>query len=807
MLRSYFISAIRHLSGHKLFSFLNVFCLGIGITFSMLIGVYVIHERSFNNDLENADRQYVIKSNWKQELMGFNITTLAPLAKTVKEQYPNLVENYYRFITQNMLASASNNNYLKEEVAICDTSLVSMFGFHVLYGNQYVAFQNNKSTVVTESFALKYFGERNAIGKVVHLETSQGNGGDRMDFVITAVLKDMNLNTINDFVDNKKPYQIFIPFDYAPVSAQGFASWMYTSVPSILKLKAGVYPGDLRQPFKAILNLNLPAVYKGNVEVELQKVKDFYKQLNNGKVEKMTSTMSYIGLFILLIAITNFINIVLGTSGYRVKEIGLRKVFGGMRQQLIIQHLCESFVITFISILFSLLFYELFRPVASGLLTINLDHIWQFGWKEIVFLLFLGIIVGLVSGIYPGVILSNTKISNSVKGKTDSVQGSIIIRKGLLVVQFTIVVIVFIISLNISKQIHYFLNKDLGFTKEGLLVLSSVPRYADSTNAALSKMIAFRDEVASIPNVQIGSISYEIPDGNYVDNLNLVPEGSVNNQVVSLPCLVADENYAQTYGLKLIEGRFLRHEEAGRPLDEIVLNESAIKSFGWRTAAGKKVKLAMAGIWVTVVGVVSDFNFFSLHRKIVPISIVNVSSMQRFEHISVKFKSNDITAVVKGVQEKWRAFFPDQPFEYSFMDDNLKASYASEIRLRKAVVLATIMNLVIVFLGIFGVVASTLTRRTREIAIRKILGADIGNIILIFIREYAYLIFLANLIAWPMAYMITNKWLQDYAYHIDQNWMPYLIVFAAITLSAFLLIAAQCYKVASANLEKSLRSE
>jgi ABC-type antimicrobial peptide transport system permease subunit len=277
--------------------------------------------------------------------------------------------------------------------------------------------------------------------------------------------------------------------------------------------------------------------------------------------------------------------------------------------------------------------------------------------------------------------------------------------------------------------------------------------------------------------------------------------------VVSLPYLVTDENYAKTYGLRLKEGRFLDHKALTDTLNEVVVNEAAVKAFGWQSGVGKKVKLAFAGIWVTVVGVVEDFNFFSLRKKVSPLAFANVSNFKRCKYVSVRFRTNNISGMMTGIKDKWNVFFPGKTLEYSFMDDKLKALYTSELQLRTTVNIATAMNMVIVFLSIFGVLVSALHKRAKEMAVRKVLGADTSSIVGIFVREYVYLILLALVIAGPLAYYLTDRWLQDYAYHITQNAIPYIVVAMVILAATTALIAGKCYKVASRNMMNSLRAE
>lgn len=801
MLSNYFKIAFRHLTKHKLFSVINIFCLAIGITFSFVIGIYIIHEKEVNSKIKNLHNQYIIKSKWKQEAMGSDITTLAPLAKTMKEEYPDLVANYYRSKDQNLIVSVGEKHF-KEDVAVCDTTLVSMFGFPILYGNKNSAFINNKSAVVTESFALKYFGKKDVTGREVQTQTEWGL---KYNYVITTVLKDIPENTVTDFYNDKKPNTIFIPIDHNGYSDSTFKDWAYYNVPSMIELKSGVKPEDLSLPFTKVLALHAPNVFKGNLEVELAGLKDYYLKMNKGTVEKMIRTLSIIAFFILLMAVINFINIKIGTSAYRLKEMGLRKVFGSEKKHLIIQHLSESFLLTLVSAVLSLIFYELLRPVFFQLLNTTFDHIWEFTSVQTLIIVFLIIIVSLISGIYPAFILSSSNVINAVRGKPDKARGGLLLRQTLLVVQFTLAIAVFISAINISKQISYFLNKDLGYKKDQLLILSSLPKIADST-WGVQKMETFRKELSDIPGVKTASLSFEIPNGEYADNLNLIPEGANNNQVVSIPYLVTDEKYAETYGLQLKEGRYLRESNDSIPT-EVVLNESAVKAFGWSSAIGKKVKLAFAGFWVTVVGVVKDFNFFSLHKKVEPLAFLNVNAMNRYQYFSIRFQTNNISKTIASLQHKWKSFFPEQPFEYSFMDEKLKSLYKSELQLKMATDIAAVMNLIIVFLGVFGVVAFTLAKRTKEIAVRKVLGADIRNIIMLFIKHYTLLLLIANVIAWPTAYLIINKWLENYAYRIHQDVIPFLFAGLFTFITASVLIAAQCFKVARSNPVNALKYE
>ncbi|MEO8403902.1 MAG: ABC transporter permease [Chitinophagaceae bacterium] len=781
---------------------INILCLAIGITFSMLIGVYVLNQKTVNGQLKNVDNQYVLKSKWKIKGMGLDVTTIAPLGPELKEKYPNLVANYFRFNPVTNVVTVGEKN-LKENIAICDTNLVSMYGFEVLKGNKEKAFANNNSALITQTLAMKLFGTTEALDKII---TVSNTTGDQQVFAVSAVLKDMPYNSVNNYID-PKGYNVFVPLEgnrFFP-GGNGEDNWNNAYMVGMLELKPGVHPKDLTAAVNSTLNLHLSDDLKGKLQVEMAPLRDYYLNNNNGAVKKMITTLSLVAVFILLMAIINFININIGTSTYRLKEIGLRKVFGGEKKQLIFQHLCESVVLTFISGFISLILYELVRPVFDQFLNTRLTSLWQFGLREIGLLFSLIVVVGIIAGIYPAFILSSSRIIHSVKGKIDTAKGGLVFRKSLLVIQFTLAIVIFISALNVSKQVSYVFNKDLGYNKEQLLVLTAFPKQWDS--AGVLRMEAIRGELSQTPGVKDATLSFEVPDRVPPNQMDLIPEGSPDNQAFVIPNLVADEHFASTYGIKEKEGTFFQDYDPNSAQGKIVLNETAVKNFGWTSAVGKHVRIRNTNIDLIVDGVVKDFNYSSFQDKIGPLAFTHVGDSPGYRYITIKLSAANISKTIGDLQDKWKKLSPNAPFEYTFMDQNFSSLYQSEVQLKKATNVATILNLVIVFMGIFGVVAFTLARRTKEIAVRKVLGADVKNIILLFIKDYAVLILLANIIAWPLAYLATDHWLENYAYRVQQNILPYIYVGVFIFASAFVFIALQCFKAAVANPVKNLRSE
>ncbi|HXB29931.1 MAG TPA: FtsX-like permease family protein, partial [Puia sp.] len=606
---------------------------------------------------------------------------------------------------------------------------------------------------------------------------------------------------------SKTEYQVYLPMENNQYFQGGDKgdNWANVFMVGMIELQKGVSPKDIEKPFERVLEKYQPPFVKGNLKVELAGLNNYYLIQNSFAVQKMITSLSLIATFILVLSIINFININIGTSSYRLKEIGLRKVFGSVKLQLMMQFMAESWMLTLIATVISILLYQLLLPVFNQLLNSSFEPFWEFDFTKVSLLFLLVLLVGFISGIYPAFVLSSSDIINSVKGKIDSARGGLLLRKALIVVQFTLAIIVFISSLNVSKQVAFFFNKDLGYNKEQVMIISSLPRNWDSVGVL--KMENLKTQLLQLPEVKYASLSYDIPNGSG-GNVNVYSQSS--NDFISMLLLAADNDYNKVYNIQTKEGIFLNDQNNNLIPGRVVLNEKAVKALGWNNAVGKTIHLgAINGPVLTVVGVVKDYYYESLQHAIDPLIITNLNEpfTRSYRYYSIKLSTSNINRSINVLRDKWKTFFPDAGFEYVFMDDQFQSLYQSELQLKRAANIATILNLIIVFLGIYGVVAFSLSKRTKEIAVRKVIGADARNIILLFIKDYALLILIANFIAWPVAYSIIHRWLDNYAYRIQQNIFIYLMVCAFIFITAFVLITLQCFKTANSNPVESLRSE
>ena len=523
----------------------------------------------------------------------------------------------------------------------------------------------------------------------------------------------------------------------------------------------------------------------------------------------MVLTLAIIGLFILLMAVVNFVNITIGMSATRLREIGVRKVLGGLKKQVIAQFLVEALLLTTGATVLALVGYELFRSTFAALLEKPIPSV--LSWSPYAFLavIVLMVAIGLLAGSYPAFVLSGLPSIDSLKGKlAASVQKGIGLRRALIVFQFTVAILVFVGAVVIDRQVSFFFSKDLGYQKDQIMTVSSVPR--DWSRDGVQRMEGVRNQLARIPGVNDVSLSFEIPDGRTSGSGRLFPQGRDSTQAIIANVLTTDERFAETYGLRIREGNYFT-ASPGDSLN-VVLNEAATKALGWPNPAkaiDQLVRFQGNSQQYRVSGVLADFHFGSLHETIKPLIFLNNRSNPIYRYFSFKIVSGSgqLPETVAAIGQAWARLFPDAPFDYSFMDDTLQKLYKTEIQLQKASRLATTLALLIVLLGVLGLVSLNVTHRTKEIGIRKVLGSSTVGIVNLFMKEFALILLVANGIAWPIAYYLLGDWLTHFAYRTDLSWWPFVLVAFCLAILTALIVSTQAIKAALANPVKSLRSE
>ncbi len=801
MIKNYFKTAWRNITRHRFYSIVNIAGLVAGISFVFLIGAYVWSEFRVNRDLRNASRQYFLQSDWKDPNLGVNITTVGPLAKRLKEDYPGLVANFYRWdgITSVM---SKGDKFFRENIQLGDSTLLNMYGFRLLHGDKRNALENPFSAILTTATARKYFGRTDVVGETINIQSFSGG---RKDFAITGVLEDIPTNSVTR-LNGENNNTVFIPTNtFAYFGRFDFENWNNLYIPSYLELKPGVDPSTLEKAIAKLIAQNCSEVVRKNLSVKLVPLTDYYLGQNNGVVKKMLYALSLAGLFILLMAIVNFINITISSSSTRMREIGVRKVLGGLRSHLVAQFLAESFLLVSAATILALAAYPLLAPVFSQTVGKELPDLTDFPAWFLVIPFGMMLLVGALAGLYPAFVLSALKSVDTMKGKLRTVKENIVLRKSLVGFQFFIAMLVLIASAIVSQQVNFFFSKNLGYEKE-FIVSAQVPR--NWTREGVQKMQTIRNEFANMPQVKNVSLSYEIPNGMNGGQPPVYRSGTDSTRAVAMQSLMTDEHYLETYRVKLIAGTFLGHTPADS--GKVVLNSKAVAALGWKDPAeaiGQQVRIPGDPTVFTVKGVAGDFHFSSMQQKIAPMIFLNVQFTNTYRFLSFKLNPGDMGASLDAIQQKWATLLPGSSFEYNFMDDTLKKLYGTEIQLKKAAYTATALSLIIVLLGVIGLISLSIHKRLKEIGIRKVLGASLNSIILLFIREFLAVIMVASVVAFPLAYLLMNQWLNNYEYRIDIQAPVFLLSAAALMIVTFLLIILQTFKAAVANPVKTLRTE
>ncbi|MBO9635266.1 MAG: ABC transporter permease, partial [Chitinophagaceae bacterium] len=773
-----------------------------GIAFTLLVGAFVWSQLQVNEQLKHADRQYIIQSRWKDPSMGPSLTTAEPLPLALKREYPQLVANHYHWdgITSNV---SKGDKVFREGIQVGDSTFLTMYGFKLLAGDAGTALKDPFSAVVTSDLAKKYFGSTDVIGQTLSI---QNFSGSNHDFIITAVLADQPQNSVMSVNDDNRN-QVFLPFAASKFFNRQVEGWDRTYLLGYVELQPGVSPAEVDRAMEALVKKYAPPFVAENLQPYVVSLKEYYLAADDGLVRKMLYALSATALFILLMALINFINMAVSHSSSRIKEIGIRKVIGGMRSQLIGQFLVESILLVFLATLLSLVIYVMAAPFFSSMLGAKLPALSSFPVYFIAYPATLVLVTGLLAGIYPAFVLSSLKSVDAVKGKLASIKENIFLRKSFVGFQFVTAAVVLIAAFIISQQMNLFLGRSLGFDKE-YVIAAQVPR--DWTADGVKKMEDIRHRFKQLPQVQELTLSYELPDGKNSGSADMFNQGADSTNTKTAQMLFTDEHYASTYNMPMAAGNFFTPEGGVADSFKVVVNELQSKALGYadpQDAIGKQVRLAGSPVVFTIAGVTKDFHFGSMQQAMQPLVFLHVNLTKSYRYFSFKLRPGDIAGSIEALQKQWASNMPGSAFEYQFMDDKLKQLYLSEIRLQKASYTATVLSVIIVLLGVTGLVSLSIQKRMREIGVRKVLGSPVFGIISLFLKEFLGVMLVAGIIACPIAYLMMHHWLDGYAYRIDITVIPFLVTIGGLLLVTILLIVAQTIKTALANPVKSLRSE
>lgn len=798
MLRNYFKVAFRNLGKHRTTSIINIAGLTIGITAAVFIMLWVQNEFSFDNYHQGVDNIYRVKTKLaltKAETWNWESSPYL-LGSVAKQEIPG-VENYTFLWPGYMITVHSNNQLIPEKkYAFIDANWFKVFHYDFIAGNAESFSKNPFSLILTQSTAKKYFGNGEAVGKMLKV--------DSINYQVQAVVKDNPANS-------SFQYDILIPVEAKLSDAhekQQSTVWGNYSGLTFLKLQPGVNIKDVGNKLTQIIRKNNKGSENTTMSVIGLKDMHFETGLLSTSFEKgnlkLVNIFLILAFLLLATACINYVNLTTARASIRSKEVSVRKIVGAGRLQLFAQFMSESLVVSFLSLLFAILFIQLCLPWFNLVTEKHFVQPLTSGTTWLILVGALGVCF-VFNGLYPAMLLSSFKPLTAFKGRAllNFKDGGI--RKALVVLQFAISVMLIICTMIIYRQLNFIQKADLGYKREHIFVMS-IPWQALGFDDKLreSKLKSIMNELQQ--QSAIGEVSRSANDAFFNNSNNLSGsldwDGRPKDYNPSVATISADENFQHILSLKMQEGHWFG--KAGADEHNVILNETAVKQLGiHKPVIGQRFKFN--GDSGVVAGVVKDFNFRSLHEKIGPVVIGNHTEGARSFYI--KTTPGNTAAAIRIAQNVWNEFVPDQPFDYSFIDDGYNKLYHAEQRSSTLIAAFAIIAVVISAMGLLGLAAFAAEQRVKEIGIRKVLGASVQNIIGLLSTEFLKTVLIANLVAFPVAWYMMNKWLQDFAYRTNISWWVFALAACIALVIALITVSIQSIKAAIANPVNSLRSE
>jgi putative ABC transport system permease protein len=822
MIKNYLKTAVRTLLRNKLYAILNIAGLTFGISCFLVIGLYLFDELTFDTQHTNAERIYRVVEHKKVNNESTVIAAAGyKLATESKRTIPGVenITRVQRLGRANILTPENPENFFQETVTAADEHFLTIFDFNVIAGNRSTALAEPNSMVITEDLAKRLFNKTDVLGK-----TLQFNFLD-VPLKITAVLKDQPRNSSFNFSSVLSEATFLSDSGYKNMLA---TDWLSHNFSTYVLLKPAADAPSIANQMTKLVHDNFKAPAGTDYSFSLQPLTDIHLKsenivdgARNSNVDAIAQgsttyirIFSFIALFILLIAGINYMNLTTARASGRLKEIGVRKTIGALQNHLIRQFLFESLLVTGIAFLLSIAVVNLVLPAFNQFTNKQLSLGLSTDYRIWMYAISFAILTGFLSGSYPALMLSRFKPVLLLKGLKLRNKGELSLRKGLVVFQFTISVVMIIGTIVLFMQVRYMNNANLGFNKD-LLVIVDV-----NTAAARRNFEAVKTEMSRIPAVKNVSVTSRVPgEWKQISAVRIKPQGSAQDAKFSY-MIGADKDFLKTYEIKLVGGRNFdtRADSMG-----IILNETAAKMLGITEAAGQVVEIPALSHYgdgnftplpggiifqPRVLGIVKDFHFQSLRDKIQPLVLCyNQNPIHVIDYYSVRIDGANVKNTLGKLKEVMIKNDKDDPFEYHFLDDQLALFYIEDGRRQAILIWAALAAIFIACLGLFGLATYSAEQRVKEIGVRKVLGATVLDMVSLLSKDFLKLVLIANGIAFPVAWWATNKWLQQYAYHINLDWWIFVVAGSAACLIALITVSYQAIKSALANPVKSLRTE
>lgn len=787
MFKNYLLITLRNLKKNSTFSMLNILGLAVGMAIFILIALYVQYELSFDKYHDKADRIYRVIREGKA-------FTPAALGPELKEKIPE-VELVTRLLySNNVLVTYEQNNFLEDNFYWAGPETFNIFSIPFISGSPKTALNDPGSIVLSQTMAGKYFGEEDPMGKTLTIL-------ERIPFKVSGVFKDMPANS--HFIMN-----FVVPFKtYFQITGNDINGWSSNYSYTYFLLQEGADPREMESKIAPLIEYPLmkssgakepyPQYFFIQPMLDIHLHSHLMQEIQANNDIKYIILFSSVAFLILLIACVNYMNLATARSLRRSKEVGLRKVVGAHKRQLILQFLGESITMSALAVFFSILLVILSLPLFNNLVQrqLNLNPI-QNPY------LFLGIIVlalfvGLLAGSYPAIRISSFKPASVLRGVfTRSPRGSSL-RNGLVLIQFSITIILIVCTLGVRNQLNFIKNMDMGYDRDQIINLRVRGR------DVFQNIQTIKTELLQNSNIIAVSTSDRLP--NNIDTFtsrNWI--GRELEKPIPIFYNTVDYDFVDLFGMEIVQGRNFSRDFPSDEAGAFLLNETAVKIAEWESPIGRKFT-HWSGKSGVIVGVIKDFNLRSLHNPIEPLYLCLDTS--DFSNISLKIKSTNIPATIDYVKGVMKKFSPSYPFSYSFFDEVFERAYFTEQRIGRIFGAFSFLGIFIACLGLFGLTAFAAEQRTKEIGVRKVLGASDSKIFLLLSREFVKWVLFANIIAWPVAYYAMNSWLQNFAYRVHLGVAAFIIAGVAALLIAYITVSYQSIKSARTNPVNSLKYE
>jgi putative ABC transport system permease protein len=792
MFKNYFIIALRSLMRNKGFSMINIIGLAVGLATFSLISLYVYHELSFDHYHKNANRIVRIVENLRTENeLLLQSTSSPPMGPRMLKDFPE-VENYVRFQKWNLLGHGNNSSYYEPDCYLADSTVFDIFSFNLIAGDKETALREPYSIVLTESMAKKYFGNGDPLGQTLKM--------DYDNYKVTGIVEDTPVNSHFRF-------SCLISFStWSQYNKAGEdQGWFWNGYHTYLLLRDAQSADKLRAKMKQFIEKNIEKGGMYYEDLPLQPLTSIYmapeRSWENGTRGSMSNVyiLAITAVFILLVACFNYVNLATARASRRLKEVGLRKSLGALRRMLIAQFLGESIIVAFIAASCACLIAWIALPgfrtlVETPLSFTSLPNPWLIVVASILLIFF----IGMLAGIYPALIISRFEPLQIFRPSAKGIYSHHNFRKLLVTIQFTISITLVAGTLLVNDQLDFVRNQDLGFDKSNMLVL---PTNGDTS--IVKHLEAVKNELKRVKGVRAVAGSANVPGqsaNNFYTEIEMA-DGKMSPTNINFN--FADHDFVSTYDIKLLAGRNFLREVKADDTTAYLINETAVKDFGWtpEEAIGKAVQRRYKG---KIIGVMKDFHYRSLHTKVEPLLIGLTTDVSR---ISIRIDGDELPETIKRVQKKWNELIPYLPFDYSFLDADFDRQYKADQQLGKVVGVFTGLAIFIGCLGLLGLTSFVVERRTKEIGIRKVLGASVTSVVMLIAHEFSLLIVLGFALATPLTWFLIQEWEQNFTLQAGINPLRFLIAGLAVLTFAWLTMSFLSFRAASASPTKALRTE